>query len=173
VTYPEDIGFGGVIDGKFAAEDPRATDVRRLLELHLAFTRAQSPPEDVHALDIDGLLDPAVALFSFRSEDELLAIGALKQLDEHHAELKSMHTVQIARGQGIGRAMLDHLIAAARARGFGCLSLETGVQPAFAPARLLYASAGFITCGPFGDYRPSPNSTFMSLTLARRVRAAK
>jgi putative acetyltransferase len=69
--------------------------------------------------------------------------------------------------------MLDHLIAVARARGFGCLSLETGVQQAFAPARSLYASAGFITCGPFGDYGPSPNSTFMSLALAVRARPAK
>ena len=162
-----------MIEGEFSVDDPRAADVRGLLELHLAFTRAQSPPEDVHALDIDGLLDPAVTLFSFRAGGELLAIGALKRLGEHHAELKSMHTVQIARGQGIGRAMLDHLIAVARARGFGRLSLETGVQSAFAPARLLYASAGFITCGPFGDYRQSPNSTFMSLTLAGRFRPAK
>jgi putative acetyltransferase len=163
----------GGIEGGFAVEDPRAADVRLLLGLHLAFTRAQSPPEDVHALDIDGLLDPAVAFFSFRAAGELLAIGALKQLDEHHAELKSMHTVQIARGQGIGRAMLDHLIAVARVRGFGRLSLETGVQPAFAPARLLYASAGFGTCGPFGDYSASPNSTFMSLVVAGEDHPAK
>ncbi len=162
-----------MIEGKFAVEDPRADDIRRLLELHLVFVRAQSPPEDVHALDIDGLLDPAVAFFSFRADGELLAIGALKELDEHHAELKSMHTVQVARGQGIGRAMLDHLIAAAGVRGFARLSLETGVQPAFAPARLLYASAGFGTCGPFGDYRASPNSTFMSLLLSGRHRPAK
>jgi putative acetyltransferase len=162
-----------MVAGKFAVDDPRAADVRRLLELHLAFTRAQSPPEDVHALDIDGLLDPAVALFSFRAGGELLAIGALKQLDERHAELKSMHTALSARGQGIGRAMLDHLIAVARVRGFGRLSLETGAEPAFAPARSLYASAGFIACGPFGDYRPSPNSTFFSLTLRGRGRPAK
>jgi putative acetyltransferase len=162
-----------MIAGKFAVDDPRAADVQRLLELHLAFARAQSPREDVHALDIDGLLDPAVALFSFRAGGELLAIGAIKQLDEDQGELKSMHTAQIARGRGIGRAMLDHLIAVARARGFTRLSLETGVQPAFAPARLLYASAGFLTGGPFGDYRPSPNSTFMSVTLAGPSRPAK
>jgi putative acetyltransferase len=38
-------------------------------------------------------------------------------------------------------------------------------MPAFAPARSLYANAGFTVCGPFGDYRPSRNSTFMTLSL--------
>jgi putative acetyltransferase len=165
---PAAVPFADMIEGSFSVDDPRAADVRTLLALHLAFARAQSPPEDAHALDIDGLLNPAVVLFSFRADGELLAIGALKQLGEHDGELKSMHTAEFARGRGIGRAMLDHLIAVARERGFDRLSLETGVQPAFAPARLLYASAGFAICAPFGDYRPSPNSTFMSLALSSR-----
>ena len=36
---------------------------------------------------------------------------------------------------------------------------------AFAPARALYASVGFVPCGPFGDYRESPNSDFMTVQL--------
>jgi putative acetyltransferase len=154
-----------VPDGEICLEDPRATDVRELLERHLSFAHGQSPPEDVHALDIDGLLDPAVTFFSFRLDGELLAVGALKRLDERHAELKSMHTVGLARGRGIGRAMLDHLLREARDRGFRQVSLETGSTPGFAPARSLYESAGFTSCEPFGDYRPSSYSTFMTLSL--------
>jgi putative acetyltransferase len=146
-------------------DDPRAEDVRELLERHLAFAHANTPPEDVHALDIDGLLDPAVTFFSFRRDGELLGVGALKQLDRRHAELKSMHTARAARGQGIGRAMLGHLIGVARERGCRRVSLETGSMDAFAPARALYASAGFRPCGPFGDYSPSRSSTFMTLSL--------
>jgi putative acetyltransferase len=79
--------------------------------------------------------------------------------------LKSMHTAQAARGRGVGRAMVDHLIGVARDRGFRRVSLETGTMAAFAPARALYASAGFRPCGAFGDYSLSPNSTFMTLSL--------
>jgi putative acetyltransferase len=156
---------GEMVDGEIAVDDPRAADVRALLEQHLALMRAASPPEDVHALDLDGLLDPAVTFFSFRRDGELLAVGALKQLDGQHAELKSMHTARAARGRGVARALLEHLVGVARARGCGRVSLETGTQDAFAPARSLYAGAGFRPCGPFGSYRLSPSSTFMTLAL--------
>jgi putative acetyltransferase len=154
-----------VPEDEISVDDPRAEDVRELLERHLAFAHANTPPEDIHALGLDGLLDPAVTFFSFRRSGELVGVGALKQLDRHHAELKSMHTAQAARGRGIGRAMLDHLIGVARDRGCRRVSLETGSMDAFAPARSLYASAGFRPCGPFGDYRPSRNNTFMTLSL--------
>lgn len=95
----------------------------------------------------------------------LLGVGALKQLDGRHGELKSMHTTEVARGRGIGRAMVDHLIGVARDRGFRRVSLETGSMAAFAPAQSLVASAGFRPCGPFGDYRPSRNSILMTLPL--------
>ncbi len=152
-------------EGEISIEDPRAEDVRELLERHLAFAKSHTPPEDVHALEIDGLLDPAVTVFGFRLDGELLGVGALKRLDGRHAELKSMHTAEAARGRGIGRAMVDHLIGVARELGFRRVSLETGSMPAFAPARSLYASAGFTPCGPFGDYSPSPSSSFMTLSL--------
>jgi putative acetyltransferase len=154
-----------VAEEEISVDDPRAPDVRALLERHLTFTTSTSPPEDMHALDVDGLLDPAVTFFSFRRDGELLAVGALKQLDAGHAELKSMHTAEAARGRGIGRAMLAHLIGVARDRGCSRVSLETGSMAAFAPARSLYASAGFVPCEPFASYIPSPNSTFMTLSL--------
>lgn len=156
----------GVPEGVIRADDPRAADVRALLRRHLEFAHSQSPPENVHALSTDGLLDPAVTFYSFRRDGELLAIGALKQLEAGHAELKSMHTAEAARGRGIGRAMLGHLIETARGLAVRRVSLETGSVAAFAPARALYQSAGFTECGPFGDYQPSPYSFFMTLALA-------
>jgi putative acetyltransferase len=149
-----------------SVEDPRGIDVRELLVQHLAFTGFHSPPEDMHALDLDGLLDPSVTFFSHRADGELVAVGALKRLDSSHAELKSMHVAEAARRRGIGREMLDHLLRLARERGFDRASIETGAQPAFAAARALYASVGFTRCGPFGQYVPSPHSTFMTLELA-------
>ena len=149
-------------------DDPRAGDVYALLERHLDFCRATSPPEDVHALDLDGLLDRAVTFYSVRRDGELLAIGALKQLDAGHGELKSMHTAATARGQGAARALVDHLLGVARDRGYVRVSLETGSMDAFVPARTLYETAGFALCDPFGSYASSPNSTFMTLTLSRQ-----
>jgi putative acetyltransferase len=152
-------------------DDPESADVRALLDKHLSFARDHSPPEDVHALDIPGLLAENVSFFSIREAGALVAVGALKQLDEFHAEVKSMHTAEGVRGRGVGRAMVDHLIAVARARGCRRISLETGSMAAFAPARALYASAGFALCQPFADYRLSPNSVCMTLELDQSHRS--
>jgi putative acetyltransferase len=146
-------------------DDPGRDDVRALLERHLAFARAVTPPEDVHALEPDGLLDPSVTFFSLRDDGRLLGVGAIKQLDPDHAELKSMHTAEEARRRGVGRAIVDHLLAVAAERGVSRVSLETGAMDAFAPARSLYASVGFVPCGPFGDYAESPSSAYMTLLL--------
>jgi putative acetyltransferase len=144
-------------------DDPRTTDVVALLKRHLAFAHEHTPPEHIHALDLTGLLDARVTLFSARRDDVLLGIGALKELDPTHGELKSMHTAAEFRGQGVGRALVDRLLSTARERRYTVVSLETGTVAAFAPARALYASVGFVPCGPFGDYPPSPTSAFMTL----------
>lgn len=152
-------------DDQICVDDPSAPDVRDLLGTHLAFTASLSPPENVFALDSVGLRDPDVTFFSYRRGGDLLAIGALRHLDDEHCEVKSMHTAALARRTGVGRAMLTHLIDVARHRGYQRVSLETGSMAGFAPARALYASAGFTECGAFGGYSPSPYSTFMSLAL--------
>jgi putative acetyltransferase len=159
------LAFGSVPEEQIAIDDPRAPDVRRLLTTHVTWARGQTVPEDAHALDVEGLCGPAVTFFSLRRNGVLLAVGALQRLDAEHAEVKSMHTVEAARGQGIGRRMLDHLIEVARQAGYRRLSLETGSMAAFAPARALYAGAGFEPCEPFANYRASPNSTYMTLRL--------
>ena len=146
-------------------DDPRTDDVRALLERHLAFALETTPPEHAFALDVDGLIDPAVTFYSLRADGELLGIGAIKQLDLAHGEIKSMHTAQSARGRGVGRAVLGHLLDVARSRGYRRVSLETGTMAEYAPARALYASAGFIACGPFAGYQPSEDNCFMTLPL--------
>jgi putative acetyltransferase len=161
-----------VDDGTISAADPRSAEVRRLLERHLAFAHAQVPPEDRHALDVNGLTDPSVTFYGLRVDGELLAVGALKRLDDEHAELKSMHTAEAARRRGLGRSMLGHLLRVAHDRGFRRVSIETGSFAAFAPARALYASAGFTECGSFGNYGASPNTTFMTLQLSSAPVAA-
>ena len=144
-----------------APDDPMAHDIRALLTQHLNFAHSNGPPESVHALDVSGLLEESVSFYSLRDGGELLAVAEPAK----HAEIKSMHTAQAARGRGLGRAMLRHLLGVARERGVRRVSLETGTVPAFAPARALYASAGFRPCGPFGDYQPMETSTFMTLEL--------
>ena len=146
-------------------DDPRTPDVRALLERHLVFCHQHTPPQDVYALDVSALLDPSVSFFSCREDGVLLGVGALKRLDERHAEIKSMHTAAEARGRGVGRELVAFLVDHARDRGFGRISLETGTMEAFAPARALYASAGFEPCERFADYPDSPTSAFMTLHL--------
>lgn len=145
-----------------AVDDPCAPDVGGLLERHLSFNREVTPPEGVHALDVERLVDPAVTFVSARVDGALAGVGALRHLDHTHAELKSMHTAAAMRGRGVARAVLDHLIALAAERGYHRVSLETGNMDAFAPARRLYASAGFEVCPPFGDYFGSSTSTCMT-----------
>jgi putative acetyltransferase len=147
------------------SDDPLAVDVRALLASHLDFAHEQSPPEAVYALDAEGLVGENITFFSVREDGRLLGVGALRQLDAQHAEIKSMHTVATARGRGVGRAMLGHLLQVARARGYERVSLETGTMDAFTPARTLYASAGFTLCPPFGDYQRSPYSVCMTIDL--------
>ena len=150
--------------GAFVIEvdDPRREDVRRLLEQHRVFASGVMPPEGVHVLASDDALDGTIMFFSARADCELLGIGALKQLDADHAELKSMHTASTARRRGVGRALVDHLVAVAADRGVGRISLECGAGEAFVSARSMYAAAGFVPCGPFGEYTQTPDNVFMT-----------
>jgi putative acetyltransferase len=154
------------VAAEIRVENPTAPDVTALLERHHAFAIASSPREAVHALNVAGLLDPAITLFGLRRDGVLLGVGALKALDGGQVEIKSMHVAAKARGQRVGEAMLRHLLAVARARGATVIWLETGSNEAFVPARTMYESAGFTYCGPFGDYPEHPFSTFMTLSLS-------
>ena len=146
-------------------DDLSGPEIAALLEAHLQLMRDTSPPESVHALDLEGLRRPEITFWTLWDGDQLLGCGALKDLGEGHGEVKSMHTARAARGRGVARRLVEHIISEARARGYRRLSLETGSMAAFAPARGLYAGFGFDYCEPFADYVVDPNSVFMTLDL--------
>jgi putative acetyltransferase len=151
---------------QISEEHPLTPDLSLLFDRHTADMHADTPPESIHMMDKGALAAPGIRFFVLRDGGVPLAMGAVKRIDDAHAEIKSMHVLTEARGRGLSKAMLDHLIAAARADGFQRLSLETGVQPTFVAARALYARAGFDECGPFEGYGPDPNSVFMTKMLA-------
>jgi putative acetyltransferase len=150
---------------QIAIDDPGRPDVVVLLAEHLADMRAISPPESVHALDVAALKVPGMTFWTARDADALLGCGALKELDPAHAEIKSMRTAEPARGRGVGAAVLALLLETARSRGYARVSLETGTQDYFEPARRLYRRHGFSECEPFGDYRLDPFSAYFTLEV--------
>jgi len=143
-------------------DDPR---VVALLHTHLTRARTETARGSAHALDLSGLRAPDVTFCSAWEGDMVVGVGALRGLSADHGEVKSMHTAEAARGRGVGSALLQQIMATARARGMSRLSLETGSWPYFLPARALYARHGFVECAPFGEYRNDPNSVFMTRVL--------
>ncbi|CDN43136.1 Uncharacterized N-acetyltransferase YsnE [Paenibacillus sp. P22] len=146
-------------------DDLNGPDVRALIGEHLRGMAENSPPESIHALDLNELKKPEITFWSVWEEGELLGCGALKELDASHGELKSMRTASRHLRKGVARKLLDHIIQEAKRRGYARISLETGSMDAFVPARDLYASFGFIECGPFSGYEEDPNSVFMTKQL--------
>jgi putative acetyltransferase len=146
-------------------DDLTRPEIHALLNEHLQHMYELSPPENVFALDLSRLRQPDITFWTAWEGVTLVGCGALKQLDGTHAEVKSMRTPNASRRKGAGRAILEHIIAVARERSYERLSLETGTASDFVPAHRLYASAGFVNCGPFGDYVEDPHSIFMTLNL--------
>jgi putative acetyltransferase len=146
-------------------DDLRGPEIAELLRAHLASARKHSPPESVHALDLEALRAREITFWTLWDGPDLLGCGALKELDPAHGEIKSMHTAEACRRRGVAARILTHIIGEARSRRYRRLSLETGSPEAFAPARALYARFGFVICGPFENYREDPYSVFMTLDL--------
>jgi putative acetyltransferase len=149
----------------FHSGDLDSADVQALLAFHFEQMRTTSPPDACHVLPLDGLRDPAVTFWSARDEGALVGVGALKKLAPDHGEIKSMRTAPGALGRGVGRAILHHIVGEARSRGYRRLSLETGSTEPFAAALRLYESDGFVPCGPFGDYKNTPFTRFLTREL--------
>ena len=152
--------------GTITRESPLGADLALLMARHTADMHADTPPESIHMMDASQLAIPEVSFHVLREDGVPVAIGAIKRIDDTHAEIKSMHVLAEARGRGLSKRMLEHLIAEAAGAGFARLSLETGVQPTFVAARALYSKAGFVECPPFEGYWDDPNSVFMTKHLA-------
>jgi putative acetyltransferase len=150
---------------RIEVDDLSRPQVHELLAAHLAGMRATSPQESAHALDLDGLRQPDVTLWSAWDGDALMGCGALRMLDDRNGEVKSMRTAEAFLRRGVAAAMLEHVLTVARERGLDRVSLETGSGDGFAAAHKLYARSGFLQCGPFGDYTDDPFSRFFTLAL--------
>jgi putative acetyltransferase len=151
-----------------ACESPVQADLALLHARHTAAMHEDTPPESIHMLPASALAAEGIWFYVLRDAGQPLAMGALKRIADGpggHAEIKSMHVLAEARGRGLARRLLLHLLAQARQLGFTRLSLETGTQPSFAPARALYLAEGFTECGPFEGYHPDPNSVFLTQRL--------
>lgn len=149
-----------------AEEHPLTPDLNLLFQRHTADMHADTPPESIHMMDKGALASPDIRFFVLRDAGAPVGMGAFKRIEAGHAEIKSMHVLAELRGHGLSRRMLAHLLAEAKAEGITRLSLETGSQPMFEPARQLYARAGFSECAPFEGYTLDPNSVFMTKVLA-------
>ena len=145
--------------------DLRDNEIRDLLMEHLQWARTTSPPESCHALGPDELLRPDVTVWSVRDGSRLAGIGALKELDRRHGEIKSMRVAEKFLRTGAATLLLRHIIEESIQRGYERLSLETGSMAECEPARALYFKNGFRLCPPFANYREDPNSVYMSLEL--------
>jgi len=143
----------------------QSPDVLKLVREHLQEVASLSPPDSVHALDVQALRSPGVSFWTAWNGAELLGCGALQEMCADHAEIKSMRTAAAHLGQGVGSALLTHLISEARKRGYTRLSLETGSAAEFTPAHSLYRKFGFRFCDPFGAYQEDPHSRFMTRTI--------
>ena len=150
---------------KIIVDDLRGPEIHELLQEHLQSMTLHSPPESIHALDIEKLREPGITFWTAWENDELLGCGALKTLTPHHAEIKSMRTSAAHLRKGVARKLLNHMIDEARRRGFSRLSLETGSAKASEPAQQLYRTCGFVYCQPFADYVLDPYSVFMTREL--------
>jgi putative acetyltransferase len=156
----------------FHAGDLGREDVQRLLAFHFEQMRGHSPPDTCHVLALDGLREHSVTFWSMREDGRLLGVGALKALAPDHGEVKSMRTTAEALGRGIGTAMLHHIVAEARRRGYRRLSLETGSAEAFAAAKRLYEREGFVPSGPFGIYQDTPFTRFYTANFSGNIPTA-
>jgi putative acetyltransferase len=136
-----------------------------LLRYHFDKCHEVTPKCSAHVFSVEQLAAPEIDFWAAWDGEALLGVGAMKPLDATHGEVKSMHTAETARRRGVGSAVLRHIIDTSRSRGLTRLSLETGSFAFFEPAVALYRAHGFIDCPPFGDYRPDPNSLFLTLNL--------
>ncbi len=139
--------------------------VSGLLEYHMRTARAETACGSAHALDLEALRHPDIAVWAAWEGDDLLGVGALRRLSAEHGEIKSMHVTEASRGRGVGGAVVERLLDEARRAGMTRVSLETGARPYFDAARALYRRHGFVPCPPFGEYVEDRNSVFLTIAL--------
>ena len=157
-------------DPEITLEDPRQPDILQLLAASDAHMAALYPAESNHMLDVAALQRPEVTFVVARADGRAVGCGAVVKSGEGWAEIKRMFVSPAARGQKLGRRLLEKLESLVVDQGVTLLRLETGVKQR--EALLLYRAAGFVETGPFGEYRPDPLSVFMEKPITADITRA-
>ena len=153
-----------------AIESPLQDDVRGLVARLNDHLLPLSPLEFQFKMTVEQMADSDTTLFVARDESgKAVGMGALKVHSAELGEVKRMFTDPEVRGQRIGSALLEAIVALARDKGLPMLMLETGTGPGMAEAHRLYTRSGFATRGPFLDYPDSEWSAFFELPLRQAV----
>ena len=111
---------------KIKVDNLESIELRKLLQEHHEDMLKHSPQESVHALDMSSLKSPNITFWTLWINDELAGCGALKKLNNTHAELKSMRTSQRFLRKGVASKLLRHILEMAKKQSFEKISLETG-----------------------------------------------
>ena len=128
-------------------DDLTRPQVHALLAEHLRDMHAQSPPESVHALDVDALKAPGIAFWTAWRGADLVACGALKALSPTHAEIKAMCPDALAEGRAASVTPAAYSAAAlggtARGRGRAAARAPAArCSPTSSPRRGAAATSG-------------------------------
>lgn len=153
-----------------APESPLQDEVRELVRQLNTFLLSLSPPEACYHMTVEQMAESATTLFVARDESgRAVGIGALRREGGGVAEVKRMYTLPEVRGQRVGSALLDRILALAAEEGVTRLVLETGDR--HPEAWRLYESRGFVRCGPVLDYPESKWSVFYEKPLTATAAA--
>jgi putative acetyltransferase len=145
-------------------ERPDTPDAQALIEELEAHLATLYPRESRHGFSVEKLLRERVAFFVSRDDGQAAGCGGVMIVGSEYAEIKRMYVRPAFRGRALGRLMLEHLVAHARAQGLGVVRLETGIHQREAIA--LYESGGFRRTGPFGPYTDDPLSRCYEKAIA-------
>jgi len=94
---------------------------------------------------------------------EIAGCVALRPLDERRCEMKRLFVRLDQQGAGIGRRLVERLLAEARAIGYQSIVLDT--LPQMRAAQPLYESLGFREIEAY-YHNPTPGVRYLGLDLA-------
>jgi len=114
-------------------------------------------------LDAEQVSDGRGAFLAAYLNGEPVGCGAVRRISPDECEIKRMYVVPAARGRGIGRRIVEALLAEARRLGAKRVVLETG--PRQPEAIALYSRAGFVEIPLFGEYVGGEFSVCMAIDL--------
>lgn len=140
-------------------ERPDSADALTLIDELDADLDTLYPKTSRHGYSAEKIIEQRVAFFVTRQDRIPAGCGGVQFFGDAYGEIKRMYVRPAFRGLGLAKAMLNHLEQFSLERGIRLLRLETGIHQTAAIG--LYASTGYRSISPFGDYQADPLSHFM------------